>query len=140
SGGRTRLAAVVHALVVVLVVYLATPVVSQIPLAALSGVLMVTATRMVSLATMRSVVRSTRSDAVVFVLTAIVTVSFDVIVAVGIGIAFAASFALRHLAQSAGVQREELPGQAVRGDGQFALCRLDGSVFFGAADCMVELI
>lgn len=140
SGGRTRVAALIHALVLLAVVYLATGVVSQIPLAALSGVLMVTATRMVSAATVRSVIGSTRSDATVFVITALVTVSFDLIIAVGIGIAAAGFFALRHLARSGGVHREELPLPAEPGDERIALFRLDGALFFGAADRVLERV
>ena len=140
SGGRTRLAAIVHALVLLAIVYLATGIVSQIPLAALSGVLMVTATRMVSLATVRSVIGSTRSDAAVFIVTAIITVSFDLIIAVGIGIAVAAFFTLRLLAQSGGVHREELPLPGQPGDEHIALFRLDGALFFGAADRVLERV
>lgn len=140
SGGRTRLAALVHALVLVTVVYLATGIVSQIPLAALSGVLMVTATRMVSVATIRSVIGSTRSDTIVFIATALITVSFDLIAAVGIGITVAAFFALRHLAQSGGVHREQLPLPARPGDEHIALFRLDGALFFGAADRVLEQV
>jgi len=140
SGGRTRLAAIIHALALLAVVYLATGVVSQIPLAALSGVLMVTATRMVSIASVRSVVGSTRSDTAVFIVTAIITVSFDLIVAVGIGIAVAAFFTLRRLAQSGGVYREDLPLPVEPGDEHIALFRLDGALFFGAADRVLERV
>jgi len=140
SGGRTRLAAITHALVLLGVVYLATGVISQVPLAALSGVLMVTAVRMVSVSTVRAVVGSTRSDTVVFVVTAIVTVSVDLIVAVAIGIAVAAFFALRNLAKSGGVNREELPLPAQPGDEHIALFRLDGALFFGAADRVLERV
>ncbi|MBG6054589.1 SulP family sulfate permease [Salinibacterium sp. CAN_S4] len=140
SGGRTRLAAITHSLVLLALVYLATGVISQVPLAALSGVLMVTAVRMISLSTVRAVVGSTRSDAVVFVVTAIVTVSVDLIVAVGIGIAVAAFFALRALARSGGVHREELPSPAQPGDEHVALFRLDGALFFGAADRVLERV
>jgi SulP family sulfate permease len=140
SGGRSRLAAIVHAVVLVGVVYLATGIVSQIPLAALSGVLMVTATRMISLATVRSVVGSTRSDTLVFIVTAFVTVSFDLIVAVCIGIVIAAFFALRTLAKSGNVHREELPGPPQPNDEHIALFRLDGALFFGAADRMLDRV
>jgi SulP family sulfate permease len=137
SGGRTRVSAIVHALVLVGVVYLAANVVSLIPLAALAGVLMVTALRMVSLTTVRSVVGSTRSDTIVFVITAVITVSFDLIVAVGIGVAVAGFFALRALSRAGGVTREPLPGPALPGDDHVALFRLDGSLFFGAAERML---
>jgi len=91
SGARTRLASVVHALVLLLVVLVAAQPVGLIPLAALSGVLMVTAVRMVHAATVRSILRSTRADALAFVITAIVTISVDLIVAVVIGMLVAGS-------------------------------------------------
>ncbi|TQJ29636.1 SulP family inorganic anion transporter [Microbacterium sp. SLBN-146] len=138
SGARTRLAAVVHSLVLIAVVYLAATAVSQIPLAALAGVLMITATRMISRSTVRSVVSASRSDAAVFIGTAVVTVSFDLIIAVGIGIAAAAFFALRTLAASGGVHREDIPGPSQPTDDEIALFRLDGALFFGAADRMID--
>jgi SulP family sulfate permease len=99
---------------------------------------MVTAARMVSTSTIRSVVGSTRSDAAVFIITALITVSVDLIVAVGIGIAAAAFFALRRLARSGGVSREALHLPALPGDERIALFRLDGALFFGAADRILE--
>jgi SulP family sulfate permease len=138
AGGRTRLAAITHAVVLLGVVYLATGPVSQIPLAALAGVLMFTAVKMVSSATVKGVLRSTRSDALVFVITAIITVSFDLILAVEIGIAVAAFFALRALAKSGGVHREALPLPAEDGDDRIALFRLDGAIFFGTAERILQ--
>lgn len=140
SGGRTRLAAVTHALVLLAVVYLATGPVSRIPLAALAGVLMITATRMVSLSTLRSVIGSTRADTVVFFVTALITVSFDLIEAVEIGIAVAAFFALRALVRSSGVHREEIPGPVHDGDEHIAVFRLDGALFFAAAERVLERV
>src|SRR5690606_32547525 len=107
-----------------LVVLVGASVVAHIPLAALAGVLMVTAFRMVSVATVRTVVGATRSDAVIFFVTAIITVSVDLIYAVLIGIAVAAFFALRQMARASGVHREELPGPAEAGDERIALFRL----------------
>ncbi|MEV0890584.1 SulP family inorganic anion transporter [Promicromonospora sp. NPDC050262] len=134
SGARTRLAAVVHALVILAVIYLATGPVSHIPLAALAGVLMVTAFRMIGASTIRSVLTSTRPDSVTFVVTAVITVAFDLIEAVQIGLVVAAFFALRRLARASAVHREPLPGAAHEGDERIALFRLDGAMFFGAAD------
>lgn len=134
SGARTRLAAIVHSVLLLGVVYLATGPVAAIPLSALAGVLMVTSFRMISAGTVRKILRSTRSDAVTFVLTAVVTVCFDLIEAVEIGILFAAFFALRTVARRSAVVREELPGPTRPGDERIALLRLDGAMFFGAAD------
>lgn len=134
SGARTRVAAIVHSLVLLGVVYLATGPVSTTPLAALAGVLMVTSFRMISAGTVRKILRSTRSDALTFVLTAAVTVCFDLIEAVEIGIVVAAFFALRSVARRSSVVREEIPGPHLPGDDEIALLRLDGAMFFGAAE------
>jgi SulP family sulfate permease len=134
SGARTRLSAVVHALVILAVIYLATGPVGRIPLAALAGVLMVTSFRMIGAGTIRSVLTSTRPDALTFVVTAVITVSFDLIVAVQIGLLIAAFFALRSVAGATSVHREPLPGVAHEGDERIALFRLNGAMFFGASD------
>ncbi|MBG6181817.1 SulP family sulfate permease [Arthrobacter sp. CAN_A1] len=140
SGARTRFASITHAIVLLLVVYLATGPVSRIPLAALAGVLMVTAVRMVSLPTLRSVIGSTRGDTAVLLVTAIVTVSLDLIQAVGIGVLVAAFFALRSLVQSSGVHREAIPGPRQNGDTRIAIYRLEGALFFAAAERLLEHI
>lgn len=138
SGARTRVASIVHALVLVLVVFFAGDLVSRIPLAALAGVLMVTACRMVEVHNVRAVLRATRSDAVVLCLTASATVAFDLILAVEVGLAAAAVLALRHVARTAQVtpmSSEELDRD--RSDSLLhqgiLTYRLDGALFFGAA-------
>jgi len=140
AGGRTRLAAVVHSAVVLLVVGVLASVVSRIPLAALSGVLMVTAVGMVHRGAVRAVVRSSRQGALVFWLTAVVTVSVDLIYAVGVGLAVASVLALRAMAQAAGAHREPLPGEVGEDDDRIALVRLDGALYFGAAAKVIEAV
>ncbi|MCW1960027.1 MAG: SulP family inorganic anion transporter, partial [Mycobacterium sp.] len=140
SGASTRVAAIVHSLLLLAVVYLATGPVSAIPLSALAGVLMVTSFRMVSTSTIGKILHSTRSDALAFVLTAAVTVCFDLIEAVKIGIMVAAFFALRTVAGRSTVVREELPGPRREGDERIALLRLDGAMFFGAAERLSHAI
>lgn len=134
SGARTRLSAVVHALVILAVIYAATSVVSRIPLAALAGVLMVTSLRMVPVGTIREVVHASRSSAATFAVTAVVTVAADLILAVEIGLLVAAFFALRHLARAAHARRDDLPGPAAPGDEHIAVFRFEGAMFWGASE------
>jgi SulP family sulfate permease len=140
SGAKTRLAAIVHAVVLLAIIYLAAGLVGRIPLAALAGILMVTATRMVSRHTVTAILRSTRADAAVFVITALITIAFDLIVAIQIGLAAAAVFTLRTFASLSGVRREDLPGPSVPGDEHIAIFRLDGAMFFGAAERVLQEI
>ncbi|KUM32610.1 SulP family inorganic anion transporter [Arthrobacter sp. EPSL27] len=140
SGAKTRLSAIVHALVLLAIIYLGADLVGKIPLAVLAGILMVTATRMVSRHTVTAILRSTRADAFVFVLTALITVAFDLIVAIEIGLVAAALFTLRKFASLSGVKREEIPGPPEPGDEHIAIFRLDGAMFFGAAERVLQEI
>jgi SulP family sulfate permease len=141
AGARTRLSAIVHSIVLVLVVLFAGPLVADIPLAALAGVLMVTAVRMIEIHNVRAVLFSTRSDAVVLVLTASATIAFDLIVAVELGIAIAAVLALRAVARTATAHAEPFPADStIDTDTEAELLRehiivyrIDGALFFGAA-------
>jgi SulP family sulfate permease len=140
SGAKTRLSAIVHALVLLAIIYLAAGLVGKIPLAVLAGILMVTASRMVSRHTVTAIVRSTRADAFVFILTALITVAFDLIVAIEIGLVAAALFTLRKFATLSSVKREGIPGPHEEGDEHIALFRLDGAMFFGAAERVLQEI
>ena len=138
AGAKTRVAAATHAVLLLLVVLvLATPV-SFIPVAALSGVLMVTAVRMVNRHVLKVIFRSTRGDALAFVITAIVTVSVDLIVAVVIGVVVAGIIALWHLARTIGVRREPLPGPATAGDERIGLFVIDGPLIFASAEQVLD--
>jgi len=140
AGASTRVASFTHALVLAAVVYSVSGLVGRIPLVALAGVLFVTAYRMVERHNVRAVLRSTRSDALVLVLTAAGTVAFDLIIAVEAGLAVAVVLALRHLAQTAQAVPEPLAVNEIDTDAEHALLeahvltyRLDGPLFFGAS-------
>jgi len=140
SGARTRLAAITHAVVLVVILLAGAGLVARIPLAALAGVLLVTAARMVDPWNVRAILRATRRDAAVLVVTAVVTVLFDLILAVEVGIAVAVVLALRAVAQTAILSPEPVGADRVDADRESDLLaariltyRLDGALFFGAA-------
>ena len=150
AGARTRVSAMVHSLVLIVVVVAGGGLVAVIPLAALAGVLMVTAVRMIDRRVALSVLRSTRADALVMVVTAAATVALDLILAVEIGIAIAAGLALRALAQSSTMDREEVassdtigatesgPSEQALLHEHIAVYRLDGALFFGASQRFLD--
>jgi SulP family sulfate permease len=148
AGARTRVSAIVHSLVLVLVVLVGGSLVARIPLAALAGVLMLTAIRMIEVHNVRAVLFSTRSDAFVLVITAAATIAFDLIVAVELGIALAALLALRKIARSASAVQEPVTFEGIDDDVEAELLRdgivcyrIDGALFFGAAQrFLTELI
>lgn len=140
SGARTRVAALAHAVVLTVVALAAAPLVARIPTAALAGVLLVTAARMVDLRTGRALVRSGRAGASVFLLTFVATVALDLVMAVEIGVAVAAVLTLRAVANSSGLHREPVPAtgsEELGTDEELALLhehiavyRIDGALFF----------
>ncbi|MFZ4485182.1 MAG: SulP family inorganic anion transporter [Candidatus Nanopelagicales bacterium] len=149
AGARTRVSAIVHSVVLLAVVLVGGSLVAVIPLAALAGVLMVTAVRMIDRRAALSVLRSTRSDAVVMITTATATVVLDLILAVEIGIAIAAGLALRALSQASTLGREEVGDSAAMDDSpaaserellheHIAVYRLDGALFFGASQRFLD--
>lgn len=146
SGATSRLAALVHAALLLVIVLVAARWVGQIPRAALAGVLIATAVQMVRVSSLTALLRSTRGDAVVLSLTAVATITFDLVTAVLIGLVVAGFFALQQTARSAHL--EEMPlDEADHGDEEQALLdehivayRLDGPLFFAAAhDFLLEL-
>ncbi len=148
SGARTRMSAAIHAVILLGVVYFGSKPVSYIPLAALAGVLMVTAFRMIERHNVIAVFRSTQSDAAIMGLTALCTVAFDLIKAVEFGLIAAGLLALRHMALQSGAAAEHLTSH-VEIDSeeelkllheQIMVYRLDGSLFFGAGRRFINLI
>ncbi|WNM31244.1 SulP family inorganic anion transporter [Streptomyces sp. Li-HN-5-11] len=139
TGASSRLAALTHAAVLAVIVFAAAPLVSKIPLAALAGVLLATAIRMVEVGSLRAMAKATRSDAVILVLTAVATLALDLVYAVIIGLAVAGALALRAVAKQASLDQVPLD----RGDHsteEHALLaehivayRIDGPLFFAAA-------
>ncbi|MFK0253721.1 SulP family inorganic anion transporter [Streptomyces sp. NPDC090445] len=149
TGASSRLAALTHAAVLAVIVFAAAPLVAKIPLAALAGVLLATAIRMVEVGSLRAMARATRADAVVLVLTAVATLALDLVYAVIIGLAVAGALALRAVAAQARMDqvdfRPDLPGE--HSDEEHALLaehivayRIDGPLFFaGAHRFLLEL-
>ncbi len=139
AGAGSRLAAVTHSLVLLLLIFAAAPLVSEIPLAALAGVLFATCIRMVEAGSLRALVRSTRSDAVIVALTFTVTVAVDLVTAVGVGVGVAIVLALRSVARTARLEQVPLEaGDHTREEHSLlsehiVAYRIDGPLFFGAA-------
>jgi SulP family sulfate permease len=147
AGARTRVASMTHGLVLLVVLLGASGIVAHIPIAALAGVLMVTATRMVDMTSVRTILRASRSDALVFAATAVTTVAFDLVLAVEVGFVVAMVLVLRTTAQASRILEEDLATRVdhVADDELRALLhqhvvvyRLEGSLFFGAAQRFLD--
>jgi SulP family sulfate permease len=147
AGARTRMAAITHSLVIIAVILVAASVVGRIPLAVLGGVLVVTAVKMVNHVKILTVIRAHASEAVIFGLTAVVTIAVDLVTAIEVGLVVAGILALRAMASGSGATQEDLADHhdgpvdemALLGE-HIAVFRFDGALFFGAVPRFLDQI
>jgi sulfate permease, SulP family len=142
-GGRTPVAGIIHSLTVLVILVAAAPLAKHIPLAALSGVLIVVSLRMGEWHQFRRLKRWPKSDAAVFLCAFTLTVCVDLPTAVGASLILASALLVRQLSELTHVQpEEEVPAgsgnrQTIEGRelpaGVMAF-RVFGAFFFGAAD------
>lgn len=138
AGARTRLAAILHALILLAMMFALAPFVARIPLAALAGVLMAVALRMIEFRMLRALWRGSRAEAAVFLTTAGTILMTDLIVGVPVGMLAAFLYVVYQMSQlnvRSVPLSEVTPGapdddaghcQAVR------LIRVEGPLFFAS--------
>src|SRR5690606_38069657 len=86
NGGRTPIAGIVHGLVLLMVMLLFAPYAKLIPLSCLAGILMVVAYHMSEWRQFKSLLKGTRMDIIILLTTFLLTVFFDLVIAIEIGI------------------------------------------------------
>jgi SulP family sulfate permease len=139
SGAGSRLAAVTHSLALLAVLLVAAQWVGHVPLAALAGILIGTAARMVEASSLVPLLRSSRGDATVLAVTAAATVLVDLVTAVLAGLVVAGALALRQVAASVRLDETPLDHSDHSAEERELLerhivaFRVDGPLFFGAA-------
>lgn len=84
SGGKTPMAGIIHALVILLVMYLAAPLAGYLAMPALAALLVVTAWNMTEPHKWKDYARGRTSDKMLLVLTLVLTVFVDLTVAIGV--------------------------------------------------------
>lgn len=146
AGGTTRLSGIIHGVVLVLVMLFLGGLASQIPLAALAGVLMMTAIDMLELEPIKLIPRTPLADAAVLVATILITVFTDLITAVEVGMVMAA-FLFVHRMSEMGMDQtllEEVKGVALDEptlkmlkENKIVVYDVEGPLFFGAAKSFV---
>jgi len=98
NGGRTPVAGIVHALLLLLIVLFFGRWATMIPLSCLAGILLVVSYNMSEWRSFRSLLRSPRSDVVVLLTTFGLTVLFDLTVAIEIGVVLSVFLFMRRMA------------------------------------------
>jgi SulP family sulfate permease len=147
NGATGPLAGIVHSVFLVLVILLLGPLASAIPLCCLSAVLFVVAWNMSELPHVVRLIRGApKVDVGILLLTFLLTVFVDLVVAVNVGVILAALFFMRRMADSVNVEQQiEVPvggpgrtsesaPAALPANSGIVIFNIDGPVFFGAAE------
>jgi len=141
NGAHSPIAGIVHAAVLLLIVLVAAPLATHVPLSVLAAILIVVALNMGDWSEFRVLNRHTKSDAAVFVVTFVLTVVFDLTIAVEVGMILAAGLFIKRVTDTTHVAA--LDEQGASGFGHESIpdlprgvlvYRVFGALLFGAAD------
>ena len=139
SGARSPIAGVVHALTLLAIVLLAAPLASDIPMAALAGILLFVAWNMGEWRAFPQLKQFTINYRVVMLATFLLTVIFDLTVAVEVGLVLASLFFIVRIASVTRLERIDL-SERVSGLASVEGWRLFGSLFFGSVNRLEPLL
>lgn len=141
NGGKTPVAGIIHAIVLLLIMMLLGQLAVYIPMAALSAVLVSVAWNMAGIPSVRALLKGQKSDICVLAITFLITVFIDLTVAIEVGLGFAAFFFIKKMIDVSEVQssRETLVGGITTSNNDelsqiphgVLIYRIDGPLFFG---------
>ncbi|MBS1913853.1 MAG: sulfate permease [Bacteroidetes bacterium] len=144
NGGRTPISGIVHAIVLLLFMLLLGKWATLIPLPCLAAILVVVAYNMSEWRSFRAMIKSPLSDAIVFILTFVLTVAIDLTVAIEVGMVLSILLFMRRMAMvtNVGVITRELNDDDGDDESQAVaalqmpgveIYEINGPLFFGAA-------
>ena len=141
SGAKSRLSSLFHSLTLVLIMFFFAGFASHIPLAALAGILMMTSVRMVEWESTRAIFRAPQADRIVLLITFGVTVAFDLILAVEIGLVAAGLLFIRRMS-ALGMLNQSVDevfhtpekAEPIQVCPYVVVIQVAGPIFFGAAE------
>ena len=137
NGGRTPIAGIIHALTLLIILLFVGKWATLIPLSCLAGILIVVAYNMSEMKTFQSILKGSKSDASVMLVTFLLTVLVDLTVAIEIGMLLAHSSRVRKVADVTDytVSGEDDP-KAISNynvPNGVEVFEIEGPFFFGAA-------
>jgi SulP family sulfate permease len=100
NGGRTPIAGIIHAIVLLLILLFLGPLTKHIPMACLAGVLIIVSYNMSEWRTFRSLMKNPKSDVSVLLVTFFLTVIFDLTIAIEVGLLIAMFLFMKRVAET----------------------------------------
>ncbi len=143
NGGRTPVAGMIHAVVLVLILIILMPYAAMIPMPAIAAILFMVAYNMCQWRTFAELVKTApKSDIVVLILTFLLTIVFDLVIAIEIGLLVAVLLFMKRMSDVTEVHswkyaedEEEAEREKLRKlSPHINVYEISGPLFFGAAD------
>ena len=145
NGGRTPVAGVIHAVVLLLILLFLSPLTKHIPMACLAGVLVVVSYNMSEWRTIRAMIaHNPKSDVAVLIVTLLLTVIFDLTIAIEVGLVMAVLLFMKRVMESTQIKviRDQME---IHHDGEIhdeqltipegtEVYEIEGPFFFGIAN------
>ena len=154
NGGRTPVAGIVHAAVLLLIFLFLMPLAQYIPMACLAGVLVIVSYNMSGWRSFLSIMKNPKSDVIVLWVTFLLTVIFDLTVAIEVGLICACLLFMRRMAETTDVKviSQEINPEEESSDFQLGnlehlaipdgveVYEINGPYFFGAGNKFEEIM
>ena len=152
NGGRTPVAGMIHAVVLLLILLFLMPLAQFIPMACLAGVLVVVSYNMSGWRTFKALLKNPKSDVTVLLITLFLTVIFDLTVAIGVGLLLACILFMRRVMETTEISviKNEIKVQDESGIHSYdegltipkgvEVYEINGPYFFGVATQFEELM
>lgn len=100
NGGRTPVAGIVHAIVLLVIFLVLMPLAAYIPMSCLAGVLVIVSYNMSGWRTFMQLMKNPKSDVIVLLITFFLTVVFDLTIAIEVGLLIACLLFMKRMAES----------------------------------------
>ena len=151
NGGRTPIAGMVHAVVLLLIMVLFMPLAKMIPLASLAAILIIVAYNMSEWREFLALFKAPKSDIIVLLTTFIITVIIDLVVAIEIGMVLAAFLFMKRMADVSNIEVLDFDASEekdVEDDNtsnrseikDVQIYEINGPFFFGATDKFIDAL
>ncbi len=154
NGGRTPVAGIVHAAVLLLIFLFLMPLAQYIPMACLAGVLVIVSYNMSGWRSFASIMKNPKSDVIVLFVTFLLTVIFDLTIAIEVGLICACLLFMRRMAETTDVKliSDEIDPAEEQSDFQLGnlehltipegveVYEINGPYFFGAGNKFEEIM
>ncbi len=151
NGGRTPVAGVIHAVVLLLIFLFLMPLINLVPMACLAAVLIVVSYNMSGWRTIRAMLKNPKSDISILAVTFILTVIFDLTIAIEIGLLLAMILFLRRVTENTQIKvygqqldiaegTEATTHEVLNVAKGVEVYEIDGPFFFGIATKFDEMM